>query len=127
MTLIATFLITGCTAQDPEVSEEPPAPSSAAATPTVTAEVISGSFTGDHTFELGVPPAEATHIKVELTCVDPGILFLPREARMECADQSAQTTTSITSIPLSPGQESVEVRTSEAEVSYKATMSYESK
>lgn len=135
--LVATVLLAGCTAQDPEVSEESPSPSSTenqqsspptGATSTAITEPISGTYTGDQTFELGTPPSEATHIHVELTCLSPGILFLPDGAEMDCTDQTTeQGPTGTWSLPLSKDQDSVEVRTSEAELSYEVEMAYESK
>ncbi|MDQ0734971.1 hypothetical protein QFZ50_001434 [Arthrobacter agilis] len=44
---------------------------------------------------------------------------------MDCADAAAQSTTGVWSLPLAAGQDSLEVRASEADLSYEARMAYE--
>ncbi|WP_104167706.1 hypothetical protein [Arthrobacter sp. SX1312] len=86
---------------------------------------VSGTYTGPQTIELGAAPDSATSIMVELTCLSGGSIYLPDGAGTTCPDIGTGAITS-TSLALSPGQNSLEVRTSAADVSYQAHITYTS-
>lgn len=87
---------------------------------------VSGSYTGPQTIELGAAPDSATSIKVELTCLSGGTIYLPDGASTTCPDVGTGAMTS-TSLALSPGQDSLAVGTSAAEVSYQVHIIYTSR
>ncbi len=121
--LFAAVLLAGCTAQGEPAAEDPPPTSSTTQTSTPLGNAVSGTYTGTHTIELGAPPEEATHIRVELTCLSSGTIHLPGDAEVTCGEGAV--TAAFSSLPLTPGQESIEVKTSEPTVSYEATVVYE--
>ncbi|UWX98094.1 hypothetical protein N2K95_05350 [Arthrobacter zhaoxinii] len=106
--------------QDQQTQQEPAASGEASAT----AAPVTGTYTGTQTFELGTPPAEATEIAVEITCLDAGTLTLPSGAEVTCRDSNEQMTTGIWSFPLVPGQHTVEVQASEPAISYEVKIAY---
>ncbi len=87
---------------------------------------VSGTYTGPQTIELGAAPASATAIKIELTCLSGGTIYLPDGASTTCPDIGTGAVSS-TSLAFSPGQDSVEVGTSAADVSYQAHIIYTSR
>ncbi len=125
-TLLSAVLLSGCTAQDQREDEDQATPSPTGTASATAANPVSGTYTGTQTIELGTPPAEATSISVEITCLGPGSIFLQDGAKTICGEKSKGTTSS-TTLPLSPGQDSTEVKTSDPSVSYKAKIAYENK
>lgn len=122
--LLAAALLTGCSAQNQAESEPQTASSSSVSPPPTTNGPVSGTYTGTQTIELGAPPEEAKHLSVEFVCIDPGTLFLPDGAKTICGDKS-EGTISGTVLPLSPGQDTIEVKTSDPTVSYEIKAAYE--
>lgn len=86
---------------------------------------ISGTYTGTQTIELGPPPEEATHIRLDLDCLSAGILVVADGDEFTCTDPEKATTNIASSIQLSPGQHSVEVTAKDSSVRYKVTAVYE--
>lgn len=75
--------------------------------------------------ELGAPPPEATHIYVDITCLSAGTLVLPDGFEVTCTEPDKAGTRTYSSISLSPGQDSVEITTSDPDVTYEAKAVYE--
>lgn len=124
--LLATVFFTACTTQDQPEDEGQPSPSPSTAASIATADPVSGTYTGTTVIELGDRPPDVTHISVEIICLTPGTIFLHNGAEMQCAkDQTGPGPTSIWSLPLPAGEDSLEVKTSDPAVSYEAKVSYE--
>ncbi|MCC9206130.1 hypothetical protein [Arthrobacter sp. zg-Y769] len=124
--LVSAVLLAGCTVQDQP--QQPPEPSgSASEVSSAAAAPVSGTYTGTQIFELGTPPAEATEIAVEITCLDAGTLSLPGGAKVTCQDSNEAFATGIWSLPLTPGQHSLEVQASEPAISYEVKIAYADK
>lgn len=87
---------------------------------------LAGTYTGTQSIELGEQPEGATHLTIELTCLTAGTLYWQDGANMTCAS-GEEGTTSTGSLPLSPGQHTTEVRTSDPNVKYEATIAYENR
>jgi hypothetical protein len=87
---------------------------------------VSGTYTGPQTIELGAAPASATSIKIELTCLSGGTIYLAGGASTTCHDLDTGAVSS-TFLALSPGQDFLEVGTSAAAVSYQAHIIYTSR
>ena len=122
--LLAAALLTGCSAQNQTESEPPATSSSSVSPPAISNGSVSGTYTGTQTIELGAPPEDAKHISVEFVCIDPGTLFLPGGAKTMCGDKS-EGAISGTVLPLSPGQDTIKVKTSDPTVSYEMKAAYE--
>ncbi len=124
--LLSAVFIAGCTTQSELKSDEQPAPSiSASARGTAVADPVSGTYTGTRTIELGAPPAEATHIYLELTCLSAGTILVQDGDEVTCTDPDEGTTRILSSSPLSPGQDSVQVTAKDPGVSYELKAVYE--
>lgn len=123
--MLSTVLLAGCAAQSELAAENQPQPSSTGSAVTAVAEPVSGTYTGTQTIELGAPPAEATHIYAELTCLSAGTLLLPDTFEVTCLAPNAGTTRTLSSISLSPGQVSFDVKTSNPDVRYEVKAVYE--
>lgn len=120
--LIAVFLLSGCAGQG-----EPSTPSASnAQSPGTTRAPIEETYTGAQSIALGADSGEATEVWISLTCISPGILSLPDGAHMNCDDGSAGVTSTVR-FDLSPGQNTIEVRTNDPSVEYKAKIAYESR
>jgi hypothetical protein len=122
--LLSAALLTGCGAENEAQAGSQPAPSYPGSTAKAVADPVFGTYTGTQTIELGAPPADATHIYVELTCLSAGALLLHDNDEITCADPDEGTTRSFASYPLSPDQTSFEV-TSDPDVSYMVRAVYE--
>lgn len=128
VTLLLAALLSGCTAQnEPEPEGEPtPATPSSAGTP-VAADPVTGTYTGTTTFDLGPAPEGATTISITLTCLSPGTFSVERDRRLTCDDgvnEEAPGATTTWSLPLSAGQESTEVTTSDPDATYQVRIAY---
>ncbi|MDQ0734787.1 hypothetical protein [Arthrobacter agilis] len=90
---------------------------------TAVADPVSGTYTGTQTIELGAPPQDATHVRVDITCLTTGTLVLEggEEAVCELGDGASAI---VFSGPLSPGQDSFTVTAGDPEISYKAKAVY---
>jgi hypothetical protein len=85
---------------------------------------VTGTYIGTQIIELGAPPEGATHIRVQLTCVNgSGTLYWEDGANMTC-DGEKGPSTSYMAIPLAPGQRSTEVQASDPRVSYDVEATY---
>ena len=118
--VLAGVLLAGCAASEPAGESRS---ASATGVPSPTPTRISGTYTGTQVFELGTPPEKTSHVDVELTCIDPGVLSLPGGARAECSDGSQGGSASWT-LPMAPGEDSLEVTASDPGISYKADIKY---
>ena len=118
--VLAGVLLAGCTASEP-AGETQSAPSTGVPSPTPTR--ISGTYTGTQVFELGTPPEKTSHVDVELTCIDPGVLSLPDGSSAECGGEGHGAANTWT-LPVSPGENSLEVTASDPEISYQADIKY---
>lgn len=88
-------------------------------------EPVSGTYTGTQTIELGAPPEDATHIRLDLTCRSAGVLVVAGSDEVTCPDPDNGTTVVNSSSPLSPGQDSFEVTAVDPDVKYELTAVYE--
>jgi hypothetical protein len=90
---------------------------------------VIASYVGTQTIELGPAPEGATSIFVELTCLSPGTMYWQGGASMTCSDQDVGATgaTGSMSLPLTAGQRTTVVTTSDPSVSYRASVTYESR
>ena len=60
---------------------------------------------------------------MELTCIDPGVLSLPGGASAECGGEGHGAANTWT-LPVSPGENSLEVTASDPGISYQADIKY---
>jgi hypothetical protein len=123
--MLSAVLLSGCAAQNELAADNQPQPSSAGSTATAVAEPVSGKYTGTQTIELGAPPEAATHIYAEVTCLSAGTLLLPDNFEVTCLAPKAGATRTLSSIPLTPGQVSFDVKTSDPDVTYEVKAGYE--
>ena len=123
--MLSAVLPSGCAAQNELAADNKPQSSSPGGTATAVAEPVSGKYTGTQTIELGAPPESATHIYAEITCLSAGTLLLPDNFEVTCLAQKAGTTRTLSSIPLSPGQVSFDVKANEPDVTYEVKVVYE--
>lgn len=122
--LLAVLLLTGCTAANDQKTEGQTQPSPTGATVTAVADPVSGTYTGTQTIELGAPPDEASHIRLELKCLSAGTLVLEDGFEAVCPTGLATTVTS-SSTPLSAGQTSVTVTAGDPTTKYELEAVYE--
>ncbi|MHA7262468.1 hypothetical protein ACX80W_04585 [Arthrobacter sp. TMN-37] len=124
--LLSAVLLAGCTTQSELKSDEQPVPSTSAIDRgTAVADPVSGTYTGTRTIELGAPPAEATHIYLELTCRSAGTILVQDGDEVTCTDPDDGTTRVLSSFPVSPGQDSVQVIANDPGVGYELKAVYE--
>jgi len=123
--LITGFVLTGCAGQgEPEGAAAPSA--STDQSPGTTSAPVEGTYTGTQSIALDAATGEITQVWVSLTCISPGTLYLQDGAHTVCNDGSAGVT-STTRLDLSPGQNTIEVRTNDESIEYKAKIAYESR
>lgn len=123
--LLTVLLLAGCTAANDQETENQPQPSSTGGVATAVADPVSGTYTGTQTIKLGAPPEEATHIYLELTCLSAGTLLLEGGDEVVCVDPNEGSTRAVSSSPLSPGQDSIEVTANDPNISYEVKAVYE--
>lgn len=90
------------------------------------ASPVTTTYTGTATVELGTPPEGATGIQMEFTCLTPGRFEFPDGAASICSASDATSPTSGRSgytISLSPGQDSVTIKT-DPEARWQLTAKY---
>lgn len=126
MALLSVVLLTGCTGQDQLTGDDLLTTGSTDENSNMVGDPVSGTYIGTQTIELGDPPTEATHIYVELTCVSAGTIVLQDGDEVACTDPGKGTTRAFSSLPLSPGQDSIEIATGAPDVRYEAKAVYES-
>jgi hypothetical protein len=119
---LAVLLLTGCIAGNETESELQP--SSISAEVIAVADPVSGTYTGTQTIELGPPPEDATHIRIDIKCLTTGILVL--ESGDEAVCQNGDGATFIkSSSPLSAGQDYFTVTANDPDIAYEAEVVYE--
>lgn len=121
--LLASLLVSGCTAEDLETENQPP-PAPAGPVALAVSEPVSGTYPGTQTIELGAPPEDATHISAKLKCLSAGTLTLNEGFEVIC-QPSPGTTTARSSYELVPGQHSATITATEPDTKYEATFVYE--
>ncbi|MGM0928830.1 MAG: hypothetical protein ACQEXN_03850 [Actinomycetota bacterium] len=122
--LLSTALLTGCGAEsgvDPGGQSPTGYPGSTA---TAVADPVFVIYMGTQTIELGAPPAEATHIYVELTCLSAGTLLFEDGFEVICGDPNESTTRTFASYDLPAEQAAFEV-TTDPDVSYEVRAVHE--
>jgi hypothetical protein len=121
--LLTVLLLTGCTASNESDTENQPQSSSTGDLARAVADPVSGVYTGTQTIELGAPPEDATHVRVDIKCLTPGTLVLEggEEAVCEPGDGASAI---VFSGPLAPGQDSFTVTAANPEVNYEAKAVY---
>jgi hypothetical protein len=91
---------------------------------TQVAAASEGVHTGTQTIDLGPAPEGATHISTELTCLSAGTLYWEDGASMGCGADDIDSWPALYTMPLKPGQHSIEIRTSAPKVRYRLTATY---
>lgn len=121
--LLTVLLLAGCTASNDSGTENQPQSSPTNGVPTAVADPVSGTYTGTQTIEIGAPPENATHVRVDIKCLTTGTLVLEggEEAVCELGDGA---TGIVFSGPLSPGQDSFTVTANDPEINYEAKAVY---
>lgn len=119
---LVVLLTTGCTAGSDTESEQRPHPTGTATT--AVAPPVSGTYTGTQTIELGAPPDDATHIRIDITCLTTGTLVLESGDEAVCRSGGGATVI-MSSSSLSPGQDSFTVTADDPDTTYEATAVYE--
>ncbi|WP_394252923.1 hypothetical protein [Arthrobacter pityocampae] len=119
--LLTVLLVAGCSAANDSEPENQPSPTGDAAT--AVADPVSGTYTGTQTIELGAPPEDATHIRVDIKCLTTGTLVLEggEEAVCELGDGASAI---VFSGPLSPEQDSFTVTAEDPKINYELTVVY---
>ncbi|MHA7144980.1 hypothetical protein ACX80U_09720 [Arthrobacter sp. TmT3-37] len=87
---------------------------------------VSGIYTGSQTIELGAAPDSANSIMVELICLSGGTIYLQQGASTSCPDIGTGLTYR-TTLTLRPEQDTLELRSSNPDVSYQAHITYASR
>ena len=121
--LLSTALLTGCGAETGAVAVSHSPTGYPGSTPTAVADPVFGTYTGTQTIVMGTPPADATHIYVELTCLSAGTLLL-QDFEVTCGDAMESTTRTVSWYDLSLDQSSFEVP-GDPGVSYEVMAVYE--
>lgn len=121
--LLTVLLLAGCVAADDSETENQPLPSSTGDVATAVADPVSGTYTGTQTIELGAPPEDATHVRVDIKCLTTGTLVLEggEDAVCELGDGA---TGIVFSGALSPGQDSFTVTANGPQINYEARAVY---
>lgn len=81
--LLASLLVSGCTAGDLEADNPPPSTPTGSVASAVS-KPVSGTYTGTQTIDLGEPPENATHINTQLKCLSDGTLTLNDGFKVIC-------------------------------------------
>lgn len=122
--LLTLLLFTGCTAANDSETENRPQPSSTGDVATAVADPVSGTYTGTQTIELGAPPEDATHVRVDIKCLTTGTLVLEGEEEEATCELGDGASAIVFSGPLSPGQDSFTVTANDPEINYEAKAVY---
>jgi hypothetical protein len=78
-------------------------------TVTAIAPVVSVTGSGTETIQLGQPPAGATRIELQLTCLTPGLFTFADGASVRCGQSDAGRDVTAYSLAINPGQQSTTI------------------
>ncbi|WP_323959357.1 peptidase M56 family protein [Arthrobacter sp. JZ12] len=88
---------------------------------------VDGVYTGSASIDLGPAPEGSTHISVKVTCLSPGTLFLDEAGTITCSPSDIGSPSSVSeadALPISTGNNSVDIRTQEADMRWRAEARY---